>query len=250
VNTAAAIANVVSLAQQTATIVQAATTGAVDAPMPSASVPLVAPAAQSTVGLAETPPAQPEPATTDVQPATPVGAQMPAAEAGAVAAPTTTAPVTATPAADTTVILPVPRHDGFVPARRRPTRGLRAPIPLGAGAEPRPTPRPPLPETVTIPLAPSSQAARRQEAASLPTPPTLQSGDRHRRAPALLSVLFDSGADFAPLAGGHAPSGPQHGDALTGLLLLFLAVGLAYWLWVLAEGRPRGLRAGRPERPG
>jgi hypothetical protein len=32
--------------------------------------------------------------------------------------------------------------------------------------------------------------------------------------------------------------------------LLFLASGLAQWLWAGAERRPRGLRAGRPERPG
>jgi hypothetical protein len=33
-------------------------------------------------------------------------------------------------------------------------------------------------------------------------------------------------------------------------LLVFIAPGLAQWLWAGAEARPRALRPGRPERPG
>jgi hypothetical protein len=37
--------------------------------------------------------------------------------------------------------------------------------------------------------------------------------------------------------------------AIVGAFLL-LAFGLAQWLWAETERRPRGLRAGRLERPG
>lgn len=77
----------------------------------------------------------------------------------------------------------------------------------------------------------------------------LQPGAAKNRLPAPPPVFIDAGLDFAPVGGGHRSSALQNGDALSSFLL-FLAAGLAQWLWVEVERRPRGLRAGRPERPG
>lgn len=71
-----------------------------------------------------------------------------------------------------------------------------------------------------------------------------------RRAPPPSHLPPADGPYLGSVPGGQGSDGPPSSPAGLLALLVFLVPGVAHWLGANAELRPRGLRAGRPERPG
>jgi hypothetical protein len=103
--------------------------------------------------------------------------------------------------------------------------------------------------TVPVATTPSAAtAATTSTGASAASEPT--SGAQLPAVPKGPRLPLESGSTLAASSSGQGGSLLTSATAAIAGALLFLASGLAQWLWAGAERRPRGLRAGRPERPG
>ncbi len=123
---------------------------------------------------------------------------------------------------------------------------------------------PPLAFAPRAAVAPSSPSIPWSPPAVLPSPaPTTSAtgaaaGTASKPAPGAPLPLVphaprlpaDSSSNLSATSSGSGSSLSTNATAAIVGALLFLASGLTQWLWAGAERRPRGLRAGRPERPG
>jgi hypothetical protein len=118
---------------------------------------------------------------------------------------------------------------------------LGGPVPAAVSAAPS--------GSLAGPLSTAVPGSGRPTAAAAGGPARPHPGAPHR-FPLPTRLPADGGTDLGLGAAAHGSGSSVSGTAALVGLLLFLATGLAQWLWAGAELRPRALRPGRPERPG